>query len=161
MFNFRIIARLVCALLVTISAYCVFASSDPAEDQARLERQTQLLGQFRQALAALNRDEPAEPEPEIIACSICLEEVATEQTKLTCCGNLFCTVCLARWCKQRPTCPLCRAAVPQVIMAAFPGNARAPAPGNNDDRDDYYLRGWNQAARRAGNGLPNDGWGTY
>lgn len=48
-------------------------------------------------------------------CPICLA-IPTEPTRMSCCGNTYCTACIGEWTKIRSVCPLCIAPTgPQKI----------------------------------------------
>ncbi|KAF0683536.1 Aste57867_24393 [Aphanomyces stellatus] len=43
----------------------------------------------------------------MLECAIC-QEVFTSATEATCCGQVFCKVCIERWVSERGSCPMCR-----------------------------------------------------
>ncbi|CAK4382484.1 unnamed protein product [Aphanomyces euteiches] len=43
----------------------------------------------------------------MLECAIC-QEIFTSATEATCCGQVFCKVCIERWVSERGSCPMCR-----------------------------------------------------
>lgn len=50
------------------------------------------------------------------ACGICLEPPALGARSTTPCGHSFCSDCVLQWLEQRPSCPLCKAAVATLFV---------------------------------------------
>lgn len=62
------------------------------------------------ALAPIPRDEQLEAlenTRKMLECAIC-QEVFTQATEATCCGQIFCKECIERWVSERGSCPMCR-----------------------------------------------------
>ena len=55
----------------------------------------------------------------ILECGICVDFLS-QATETPCCHKLFCRPCLAGWAVARPSCPACRAKLPDV--ASLPSN---------------------------------------
>jgi hypothetical protein len=61
-----------------------------------------------------------------MACPICTDGLATQDSVLTSCGHVYHQACLARWWRQGGDCPLCRTPLPEdetvgpetVVLAA-------------------------------------------
>ena len=49
-----------------------------------------------------------------MACPICKDGLALEESVLTSCGHVYHRDCLARWWREGGDCPLCRAALPEA-----------------------------------------------
>nr|1CHC_A Chain A, EQUINE HERPES VIRUS-1 RING DOMAIN [Equid alphaherpesvirus 1] len=47
-------------------------------------------------------------------CPICLEDPSNYSMALPCL-HAFCYVCITRWIRQNPTCPLCKVPVESVV----------------------------------------------
>ncbi|RHY27556.1 hypothetical protein DYB32_006700 [Aphanomyces invadans] len=43
----------------------------------------------------------------MLECAIC-QEIFTGATEATCCGQIFCKLCIERWVSERSSCPMCR-----------------------------------------------------
>ncbi|KAK1942859.1 Tubby [Phytophthora citrophthora] len=61
--------------------------------------------------------EALENTRKMLECAIC-QEVFTNATEATCCGQIFCKECIERWVSERGSCPMCREAIGFSLLAA-------------------------------------------
>ncbi|GMF18677.1 unnamed protein product [Phytophthora lilii] len=61
--------------------------------------------------------EALENTRKMLECAIC-QEVFTNATEATCCGQIFCKDCIERWVSERGSCPMCREAIGFSLLAA-------------------------------------------
>uniref|UniRef100_A0AAV1UB09 RING-type domain-containing protein n=1 Tax=Peronospora matthiolae TaxID=2874970 RepID=A0AAV1UB09_9STRA len=61
--------------------------------------------------------EALENTRKMLECAIC-QEVFTNATEATCCGQIFCKECIERWVSERSSCPMCREAISFSLLAA-------------------------------------------
>jgi len=59
--------------------------------------------------------EAIEETKKMLECSIC-QEVFTNATEATCCGQIFCKDCIERWVHERHTCPMCRESITYSLL---------------------------------------------
>ncbi|KAG2506955.1 hypothetical protein BBO99_00009422 [Phytophthora kernoviae] len=72
------------------------------------------------APAPIPRDEQLEAlenTRKMLECAIC-QEVFTNATEATCCGQIFCKECIERWVSERGSCPMCRESIGFSLLAA-------------------------------------------
>ncbi|CEG42801.1 tubby-like protein [Plasmopara halstedii] len=70
-------------------------------------------------LEPIPRDEQLEAlenTRKMLECAIC-QEVFTNATEATCCGQIFCKDCIERWVSERGSCPMCREAIGFSLLA--------------------------------------------
>lgn len=70
-------------------------------------------------LKPIPRDEQLEAlenTRKMLECAIC-QEVFTNATEATCCGQIFCKDCIERWVGERGSCPMCREAIGFSLLA--------------------------------------------
>ncbi|CAI5744077.1 unnamed protein product [Peronospora destructor] len=61
--------------------------------------------------------ETLENTRKMLECAIC-QEVFTNATEATCCGQIFCKDCIERWVSERGSCPMCREAIGFSLLVA-------------------------------------------
>lgn len=61
--------------------------------------------------------EALENTRKMLECAIC-QEVFTNATEATCCGQIFCKECIERWVSERGSCPMCRESIGFSLLAA-------------------------------------------
>ncbi|TDH66541.1 hypothetical protein CCR75_007832 [Bremia lactucae] len=60
--------------------------------------------------------EALENTRKMLECAIC-QEVFTNATEATCCGQIFCKECIERWVSERGSCPMCRETIGFTLLA--------------------------------------------
>lgn len=61
--------------------------------------------------------EALENTRKMLECAIC-QEVFSNATEATCCGQIFCKDCIERWVSERGSCPMCRENISFALLVA-------------------------------------------